>query len=67
MRVHEQAGARYISKPVKPCNMQVATTDGKEVMRTSRVAEWSEAEALKAGKEAGAELKASARPGFFMW
>ena len=45
----------------------VATTDGKEMMETSRVAPFTEADALKVGQEAGAELKAKARPGFFMW
>ncbi|KAL6759093.1 porphobilinogen deaminase, dipyromethane cofactor binding domain-containing protein [Haematococcus lacustris] len=45
----------------------VATPDGKEILRTSRVCAFNEAEALRAGKEAGAELKATARPGFFMW
>uniref|UniRef100_A0A7S0X0Y3 Porphobilinogen deaminase, chloroplastic n=1 Tax=Chlamydomonas leiostraca TaxID=1034604 RepID=A0A7S0X0Y3_9CHLO len=45
----------------------VATTDGKEIMRTSRVAEFTEEGAINAGKDAGAELKKNARPGFFMW
>ncbi len=45
----------------------VATTDGKEVLRTSKVGEFTEADAVRIGKEAGAELKAQARPGFFMW
>ncbi|KAJ9514247.1 hypothetical protein QJQ45_012243 [Haematococcus lacustris] len=45
----------------------VATPDGKEILRTSRVCAFNESEALRAGKEAGAELKATARPGFFMW
>ena len=45
----------------------VATTDGKEIMETSRVANFSEADAIKCGQEAGDELKKKARPGFFMW
>eukprot|EP00199_Chlamydomonas_sp_CCMP681_P001980 CAMPEP_0119106056 /NCGR_PEP_ID=MMETSP1180-20130426/3853_1 /TAXON_ID=3052 ORGANISM="Chlamydomonas cf sp, Strain CCMP681" /NCGR_SAMPLE_ID=MMETSP1180 /ASSEMBLY_ACC=CAM_ASM_000741 /LENGTH=348 /DNA_ID=CAMNT_0007091289 /DNA_START=74 /DNA_END=1120 /DNA_ORIENTATION=- len=45
----------------------VATTDGKEVLRTTAVGEFTEADALRVGAEAGAELKAIARPGFFMW
>jgi hydroxymethylbilane synthase len=45
----------------------VATTDGKEIMEISRVAPFSEAGAIKCGTECGAELKAKARPGFFMW
>lgn len=45
----------------------VATTDGKEILHASRVVPFSEADAIRAGQEAGAELKAKARPGFFMW
>ncbi|KAF5838379.1 porphobilinogen deaminase, dipyromethane cofactor binding domain-containing protein [Dunaliella salina] len=45
----------------------VATVDGKEVLHTTRVCNFSEEDGLKAGFDAGSELKASARPGFFMW
>jgi hydroxymethylbilane synthase len=45
----------------------VATPDGKEVLRTSRVCAFNAEDAEKAGKEAGQELKKNARPGFFMW
>lgn len=45
----------------------VATVDGKEVLETSRIAAFTEEDAIKVGTEAGAELKAKARPGFFMW
>jgi hydroxymethylbilane synthase len=45
----------------------VATPDGKEVLRTSRVCAFNAADAEKAGTEAGQELKKNARPGFFMW
>jgi len=38
-----------------------------QVLHTTRVCNFSEQDALKAGLDAGAELKASARPGFFMW
>jgi len=38
-----------------------------QVLHTTRVCNFSEADGLKAGYDAGAELKASARPGFFMW
>jgi hypothetical protein len=46
----------------------VATPDGKEVMRTGpRTAPFTPEDAVRLGKEAGAQLKADARPGFFMW
>lgn len=45
----------------------VATVDGKEVLETSRIASYTEEDAIKVGTESGAELKAKARPGFFMW
>lgn len=45
----------------------VATPDGKQVMRTSRVSSWSEEEAIRAGKDAGDELKKAAPAGFFSW
>lgn len=45
----------------------VATPDGKQILRTSRVCAFNEADAVKAGREAGEELKASAPPGFFSW
>ena len=45
----------------------VATTDGKEMLQTSRVAPFTEADAIRVGQEAGAELKSKARPGFFAW
>jgi hydroxymethylbilane synthase len=45
----------------------VATPDGKEMLRASRVAPFTPEAAFAAGKEAGEELKANARPGFFMW
>lgn len=45
----------------------VATTDGKEILSTKAVGEFTEEGAIKVGKDCGAELKAKARPGFFMW
>jgi hydroxymethylbilane synthase len=46
----------------------LATTDGKQILRTSRVgAVFTEEEAIRVGKDAGAELKGQAGPGFFMW
>ncbi|GAX77900.1 hypothetical protein CEUSTIGMA_g5342.t1 [Chlamydomonas eustigma] len=45
----------------------VATTDGKEILETSRTAPFTEQDAITVGTECGAELKAKARPGFFMW
>jgi len=38
-----------------------------QVLHTTRICNFSEEDGLKAGLDAGAELKASARPGFFMW
>ena len=45
----------------------LATTDGKQVLTCERSGGFSEAEAVKVGKEAGAELKAKAGPEFFKW
>ncbi len=45
----------------------VATTDGKETMEVTRVGDFTPEGAVKAGTDAGNELKAKARPGFFMW
>jgi len=45
----------------------VATTDGKETLAITGKAPWTTEDALKVGTSCGAELKAKARPGFFMW
>lgn len=45
----------------------VATTDGKETLTITGKAPWTAEDALKVGTDCGAELKAQARPGFFMW
>lgn len=46
----------------------IATTDGTQVLQTWREADtFDEAAAIKAGQDAGAELKAKAGPEFFSW
>ncbi|GFR45952.1 hypothetical protein Agub_g7418 [Astrephomene gubernaculifera] len=45
----------------------VATPDGTQMMRTSRVAGFGEAEAVAAGQEAGRELKANGPKELFMY
>lgn len=45
----------------------VASPDGKTIHSTTRSGEWSEAEVLRHGREAGEELKATAGPDFFDW
>ena len=46
-------------------NGLVAALDGSEILETSRVTKWSYADAIAAGKEAGAELKKKAPAEFF--
>jgi hypothetical protein len=45
----------------------VATPDGTQMMRTSRVAGFTEADAVKVGEEAGKELKATGPKELFMY
>ena len=45
----------------------LATTDGKQVLTCERSGAFNEADAIKVGKDAGAELKAKAGPEFFKW
>lgn len=44
----------------------MATPDGKKMLRTSRVAAFNEADALKVGRDAGNELKAQGGTKFFL-
>ena len=45
----------------------VATPDGKQIMRTTRVANFSAEDAAKAGADAGKELKATGPKELFMY
>lgn len=45
----------------------MATPDGTQMMRTSRVAGFSAEDAVKAGDEAGRELKANGPKELFMY
>ena len=45
----------------------VATPDGKQMMRTTRVAAFTDADAITAGDEAGRELKANGPKELFMY
>lgn len=45
----------------------VATPDGKQIMRASRVVPFTEADAVKCGEEAGKELKANGPKELFMY
>ena len=59
------AGTESSTAVIADCAVTSAALDGSEILETSRVTKWSYADAIAAGKEAGAELKKKAPAEFF--